>query len=123
MWQGLRRWARSLKADVIALWFACRHPRTPLAAKVLAGCVVAYALSPIDLIPDVIPVLGYLDDLLLVPLGLLLVMRLLPPAVLADARRQAMLTLSRPRSRAAAMVIVGLWLAAAGAGLWWWLAP
>ncbi len=118
-----KAWARGIRRDVVAVYHAARDPRTPWAVRLLALLVAAYALSPIDLIPDVIPVLGYLDDLLLVPLGLLLVMRLLPPAVLADARRQAMLTLSRPRSRAAAMVIVGLWLAAAGAGLWWWLAP
>ena len=118
-----KAWARGIRRDVVAVYHAARDPRTPWAVRLLALLVAAYALSPIDLIPDVIPVLGYLDDLLLVPLGLLLVMRLLPPAVLADARRQALLTLSRPRSGAAAMVIVGLWLAAAGAGLWWWLGP
>jgi uncharacterized membrane protein YkvA (DUF1232 family) len=118
-----KAWARGIRRDVVAVYHAARDPRTPWAVRLLAWLVAAYALSPIDLIPDVIPVLGYLDDLLLVPLGLLLVMRLLPPAVLADARRQASLTLSRPRSRSAAVVIVGLWLAAASASLWWWLEP
>jgi len=116
-----RAWARGIQRDVVAVYYAARDPRTPWAARWLALLVAAYALSPIDLIPDFIPVLGYLDDLLLVPLGLLLVIRLLPPAVLVDARRQAALRLARPRSRAAAVVIVGLWLAACAAGLGWWL--
>lgn len=114
-----RAWARGLKRDVVAVWHAARDPRTPWPVRLLALLVAAYALSPIDLIPDAVPVLGYLDDLVLVPLGLLLVIRLLPAAVLADARQQAARTLARPRSRAAAAVIVGLWLAAAAAGLWW----
>ena len=108
---------------MVAVWHAARDRRTPWAVRLLALLVAAYALSPIDLIPDVVPVLGYLDDLLLVPLGLLLVIRLLPAEVLADARRQAALTLARPRSRAAAAVIVLLWLAAAALCLWWWLRP
>ena len=121
-WLGrAKAWARGIKRDVVAVYHAAHDPRTPWAARLLALLVAAYALSPIDLIPDFIPVLGYLDDLLLVPLGLLLVIRLLPAEVLADARRQAALTLARPRSRAAAVVIVLLWLALAGCGLWWWL--
>ncbi len=106
---------------MVAVYHAARDPRTPWAVRLLALLVAAYALSPVDLIPDAIPVLGYLDDLLLVPLGLLLVIRMLPPGVLADARRQAALTLARPRSWLAAAAIIGLWLAAALAGLWWWL--
>src|SRR6186713_2545166 len=70
MWQRIRSWARQLKAETIALWFCCRHPATPLAAKILATVVVAYALSPIDLIPDFIPVIGYLDDVILIPIGI-----------------------------------------------------
>ncbi len=116
-----RGWARGIRRDVVAVYHAARDPRTPWWPRLLALLVAAYALSPIDLIPDFIPVLGYLDDLLLVPLGLLLVIRLLPPEVLADARRRAALSLSRPRSRLAAMVIVVLWLALAGGGLWWLL--
>ncbi len=118
-----KAWARGIKRDVVAVYHAARDPRTPWAARLLALLVAAYALSPVDLIPDFIPVLGYLDDLLLVPLGLLLVIRMLPPEVLADARRQAALTLARPRSWLAAAAILGLWLAAALACLWWWLAP
>lgn len=116
-----RTWARGLKRDVVAVWHAARDTRTPWPVRLLALAVAAYALSPIDLIPDVIPVLGYLDDLLIVPLGLLLVIRLLPPAVLADARAQAAATLARPRSLVAAAVFVGLWLACAAGLLWWWL--
>jgi uncharacterized membrane protein YkvA (DUF1232 family) len=114
-------WARGIRRDVVAVWHAARDPRTPWTVRLLALLVAAYALSPIDLIPDAIPVLGMLDDLLLVPLGLLLVIRLLPPAVLADARTKAAATLARPRSRAAAVVIVGLWLASGAALLAWWL--
>ena len=84
-----RRWARGLKRDAYAQYLACRDPRVPWYAKALAAAVVAYALSPIDLIPDVIPVLGYLDDLLLVPLGLALALRLIPAPVLAECRRPA----------------------------------
>ena len=116
-----RHWARTVKRDVVAVWHAARDPRTPWAVRLLAMAVAAYALSPIDLIPDFIPVLGYLDDLLLVPLGLLLVLRLLPPEVLADARLQAAATLARPRSRAAAVCFVLVWLVACGAALLWWL--
>lgn len=114
MWHALRRWARSLKADVIALWFACRDPRTPRVAKLLAGLVVAYALSPIDLIPDFIPVLGLLDELILLPAGLWLVLRLVPAPVMAECRSRAQAWLDafkpRPRSLVAAAVIVVLWL-------------
>ena len=118
---SLKAWAKRIKRDGVTLWFAGKHPRTPWYAKALGVFVVAYALSPIDLIPDAIPVLGLLDDLLIVPLGLMLVLRLLPPAVLADARAQAAATLARPRSLVAAAVFVALWLASAAALLWWWL--
>ena len=116
-----RAWARSIKRDVVAVYHAARDPRTPRAARLLALLVAAYALSPIDLIPDFIPVLGYRGDRLRVPRGLLLVIRMRPPEVLADARSRAAATLARPRSVAAAVAIVALWLAAAAAGLWWWL--
>ena len=117
-----KRWARGLKRDVHAIWLAARHPRTPRGAKLLALAVAAYALSPIDLIPDFIPVLGYLDDLLVVPLGILLVTRMMPPDLLAECRAAADAAGSRPRSLAGAAVIVALWLAAA-ALLAWWLWP
>ncbi len=122
MLERVKRWARALKRDVHAVWLAARHPRTPRGAKLLALAVAAYALSPIDLIPDVIPVLGYLDDLLIVPLGILLVTRMMPPDVLAECRAAADAAARRPRSLAGAAAIVALWLAAAGL-LAWWLWP
>ena len=85
----LKEWARALKRDVLALWLAARDPRVPWYAKLLAGLVAAYALSPIDLIPDFIPVLGLLDDLLIVPAGIWLCIRLIPPAVFAQLRAAA----------------------------------
>lgn len=115
----LRDWARALERETLALYYAARDPRTPWFAKLVIGLVVAYALSPIDLIPDFIPVLGYLDDLLLLPLGIWLAIRLLPAEVLAQARTRAALALERPRSRAAAAVIVLLWLALAVLAAWW----
>ena len=116
-----KAWARRLQHDVVAVYHAARDKRTPRAVRLLALLVAAYACSPIDLIPDFVPVLGYLDDLLLVPLGLLLVIRLLPPEVLADARRRAAATLARPRSLAAGVAIGMLWVALAASGLWWLL--
>lgn len=115
-------WSRRIKRDVVAVYFAARDPETPLAVRALAIVVAAYALSPIDLIPDFIPVLGYLDDLLIVPLGLVVVIRLLPPHVLASSRAKASVVLERPRSKAAAVVIVGVWLLCLAA-LTYWLWP
>jgi uncharacterized membrane protein YkvA (DUF1232 family) len=119
MLERAKAWARGLKRDVHAVWLAARDPRTPLAAKLLALAVAAYALSPIDLIPDFVPVLGYLDDLVIVPLGILAVTRLLPPEVLAECRARAEAAGSRPRSLAGAAAIIGLWLVAAALLLWW----
>lgn len=113
----LRRWAEALERDVLALWFCYRDPRTPLAAKILVMIIVAYALSPIDLIPDFIPVLGYLDELILLPAGLYLALRLIPPSVLEESRDRAAGWLAArkaaPVSYAAAAVIVLIWLALA----------
>ena len=117
----LRAWAGALKRETLVLYFAARDPRAPWYAKLLAGLVVAYALSPIDLIPDFIPVLGYLDDLVIVPAGIALTLRLMPPAVLADARLRAEKLLQRPKSIAAAVAVVAAWLVLA-ALLAWWLA-
>ena len=108
----LRRWARALKRDAIAVWLAARDARTPLPAKMLALAVAAYALSPIDLIPDFIPVLGLLDDLLIVPAGIWLVARMMPAGLMAELRAQAAQT-TRPASYAGAAVILMLWLGAA----------
>jgi len=115
---GLKRWARALKRDVVALWIAGRDRRVPWHAKAVAAAVAAYALSPIDLIPDFIPVLGYLDDLILVPLGIALAVRLIPPALLAEFRAEATRREALPTSRAAAAAIVALWLGAAALLLW-----
>ena len=117
----LRERARALKRETLTLYFAVRDPRTPLVAKLVAGLVVAYALSPIDLIPDFIPVLGYLDDLILVPLGIMLALRLIPAEVIVAARAQAEATLERPTNRRAAVVIVAIWIGCALL-LGWWLA-
>ncbi len=84
-----KEWVRSLKREILALYLACRDPRTPWYAKLVVGLNVAYALSPIDLIPDPIPVLGYLDDLILLPLGILLARKLIPDDVIEDCRRRA----------------------------------
>ncbi len=106
----LADWARRAQREVLTVYYAARDPATPWWLRALAVVVAGYALSPIDLIPDFIPVLGYLDDLLLVPLGLLLVIRLLPPPVVAAARERAAATLARPRSRGGALAIVSVWL-------------
>jgi uncharacterized membrane protein YkvA (DUF1232 family) len=116
----LKRWAKALKRDVVALWLAARDPRTPALAKVVAGMTAAYALSPIDLIPDFIPVLGYLDDLLIVPAGIWLALRLIPPPLMAELR-EAALASERPRSLAGAVVVVLLWLGAVALFGWLWL--
>jgi len=108
----LKRWAKALKRDVVALWIAARDPRTPWYAKVVAAAVAAYALSPVDLIPDFVPVLGYLDDLILVPLGIALAVRLIPPTLMDEYRGLAVRREARPGSRAAPIIIVALWLVA-----------
>ncbi|HEY9056445.1 MAG TPA: YkvA family protein [Aurantimonas sp.] len=121
LWSDLKAWARELKRDVVALWIAAHDQRTPLLAKLLAASVAAYALSPIDLIPDFIPVLGYLDDLLIVPLGIFLALRLVPPALMTEFRIAAEARSERPVSRAAAVVVVALWVAGVAAvALWAW---
>lgn len=113
----LRTWAREATRDVHAIYLAARDPRVPWYAKAAALCVAAYALSPIDLIPDFVPVLGYLDDVILVPLGILLVARLIPPAILAEHRATAARQ-ARPVSRAGAAIIIGLWIGVAALILW-----
>lgn len=102
-------WAKSLKRDIVALWLAARDRRVPWYAKVMAGAVAAYALSPVDLIPDFIPVLGYLDDLIIVPLGILLAVKLVPPQVMAELRAEAASRASRPTSRTGLVFILVVW--------------
>lgn len=106
----LRDWARSLKRQTLTLYYATRDPRTPWYAKAVAGLIVAYAISPIDLIPDFIPVLGYLDEVILLPLAIAFALRLIPEPVIADARVRAATAAERPTSRAAAVVIILIWI-------------
>ncbi len=119
----LQRWkqrARALKKEVYALYLAYRDPRTPWYAKAVTALVVAYAFSPIDLIPDPIPVLGYLDDLVLVPLGAAIALRLIPPEVMVDARLKAeeRLQTGKAVSWVGAVIIVLVWIALAAIALW-----
>jgi uncharacterized membrane protein YkvA (DUF1232 family) len=117
---ALKRWARALKRDTLALYLAARDPHVPWYAKIVAAAVAAYALSPIDLIPDFIPVLGYLDDIILVPLGIALAIRLIPAALLEQHRQRASAWLDeRPVSRAGALAIVLIWASIASLALAW----
>ena len=120
----LREWARTIKRDVVALYIAARDPRVPWYVKLAAAAVAAYALSPIDLIPDFIPVLGYLDELILLPLALFLVIRMIPDPLMAEFRAEAQRLSKRPASRVAAAMIIGLWIAAAAFLIWvFWPTP
>jgi len=120
MWRRIRDWAGAIRRDVQALSLAARDPRTPWYAKAFALAIAAYALSPIDLIPDFIPVLGYLDEVILLPPAILLAIRLVPPEVMAEHRAAAMRARGQPASRAGAAVIVGIWLLAAALLWWFW---
>ncbi|QDM20597.1 DUF1232 domain-containing protein [Tardiphaga sp. vice154] len=114
----IKIWARTLKRDAHALYLAARDPRVPWYAKGLAIAVAGYALSPIDLIPDFIPVIGYLDDLIIVPLGIALVVRMIPPGIMAEHRALAEAAQERPVSRVAVAVIVVIWIASTVAVGW-----
>jgi uncharacterized membrane protein YkvA (DUF1232 family) len=110
--ENWKRRARELQTEVYAMYLAYKDPRVPWYARVLAACVVGYAFSPIDLIPDPIPVLGYLDDLVLIPLGVAVAIKMIPPAVLAECRDQAreVMKQGKPVNRAAAVVIIAIWV-------------
>lgn len=112
------RWAKTARRDAVALWLAARDPRTPWYAKMLAAIVAAYALSPIDLIPDFIPVIGYLDDIVLVPLGIVAVVALMPDELMAELRIEAERRAERPTSRSGALFVGLFWIAAAVAAAW-----
>lgn len=116
----LQEAARRIRHDTLVVYFAARDPRTPLSVRLLALAVAAYALSPIDLIPDFIPVLGYLDDLIIVPIGILLVVKLTPVEVREASRARAQAACAVPPSRAAAIAVVVLWIVAV-AGVGWWV--
>jgi uncharacterized membrane protein YkvA (DUF1232 family) len=121
MFDRIKIWARTLKRDVYAIYLAARDPNTPWYVKTLAMVVTAYAFSPIDLIPDFIPVIGYLDDLILVPLGIWLVVSLIPEQAMAGYRAKASEVMQRPRgSKVAAIAIIAIWIC--GAALLCWFA-
>lgn len=119
--QRWRQQLKKLKQETYAIYIACKDPRVPWYARLLAGVVVAYAFSPIDLIPDIIPVIGYLDDLILVPLGIALVIKLIPPAVLQDCRQQAAAAMAegKPTNWVAAIIVVVVWFLLGIAAVFW----
>ncbi|MDU4959049.1 MAG: YkvA family protein [Sporomusaceae bacterium] len=110
----LEQWARKLKNEVIAMYFVIKHPATPLYIKILAAIIVGYALSPIDLIPDFVPILGYVDDVIILPLAIAIVIKTIPPLILESCREAARTNppAAKPKIWLAAYVIVMLWLAA-----------
>jgi uncharacterized membrane protein YkvA (DUF1232 family) len=118
MLQRAKQWARTIKRDAVAVWIAARDPRVPWYAKLVAAAVAAYAFSPIDLIPDFVPVLGYLDDIVIVPAGILLTVRLIPVDLMEEFRAEAARRIERPTSRIGAAGIVLLWLAALALTAW-----
>ena len=122
--EKLRTWARRIKRDGVTLWFAYRHPQTPLLAQALCTFIVAYALSPIDLIPDFIPVLGYLDELILLPGLIWLAIRLLPHSVVVESRIKAEEWMAqqgqKPRSYLGAALVISIWIALLMLGWYWW---
>jgi len=111
--------AQGLKREVSAMYFACHDPRVPWYAKVLAAGIVGYAFSPIDLIPDFIPVLGYLDDLVIIPLGVMAVRAMIPGAILAECRERASRLEGKPRNWVAAAIILMIWLGLTAAAIFW----
>jgi uncharacterized membrane protein YkvA (DUF1232 family) len=118
MLDRLKQWARFIKRDIHALWLAARDARTPWYARWLAIGIAAYALSPIDLIPDCVPVLGLLDEAILLPLLILLALRLVPADVLADCRARATAAEGRPFSRAGLIIVASIWLLLALVAFW-----
>jgi uncharacterized membrane protein YkvA (DUF1232 family) len=124
MLDTIRQWARRIKQDAVMLWFACRDPRTPWLPKIICMLAVAYALSPIDLIPDFIPVLGYLDDAILLPAMVWLAVKLLPAVVVSDCRAEAAEWMQhherKPVSRWGVVFVLLLWSLALLLLAWWW---
>ena len=118
--QGLRSWARTIKQDVFALYLAAVDPRVPVLAKIVAAGVAAYALSPIDLIPDFIPILGYLDDLVILPLGIMLAVKLVPADLMSEFRAAAVTHGRDPvLGKAGAAIIVSLWILSIAVAVLW----
>jgi uncharacterized membrane protein YkvA (DUF1232 family) len=118
MLDSLKSWARNIRRDVVAVWIAARDPRVPWYAKAAAAAVAAYALSPIDLIPDFVPVLGYLDDLVIVPLCILFGVKLIPIPLMREFREAASNRIARPPSRAGMLFIILVWFGAAAWLIW-----
>ena len=120
MWAALKAWAARIRRDTLALWFAVRDQRTPLWLRSLGYLIIAYALSPIDLIPDFLPVIGYLDELILLPAGLWFMIRFMPAPLLAECRSRADDWIAegqqRPRSKLGAAIVIVIWITVA-----WWL--
>ena len=112
LWATWKGRARTLRQETYAVYLACRDPRVPWYGRVLAACVVGYAFSPIDLIPDPIPLLGYVDDLILIPLGIAMVLKTIPPEVMAECREKAAVAMAggKPRNWIAAGIIVAIWI-------------
>ena len=112
IWQVWKEKARALKRETYAVYLACRDPRVPWYGRVLAACIVGYAFSPIDLIPDFVPVLGYLDDLILIPLGIALLLKIIPSEVIAECRERAAVAMAggKPTNWIAAGIIVAIWI-------------
>jgi uncharacterized membrane protein YkvA (DUF1232 family) len=119
LWAIWKERARVLKRETYAVYLACRDPRVPWYGRVLAACVVGYAFSPIDLIPDPVPILGYLDDLVLIPLGIAAVLKTIPPDVMAECRERAAVALEsgKPKNWIAAGIIVLVWIGLAVGGV------
>ena len=119
MWAALKDWAARLRRDVLALWFAVRDQRTPLGLRLIGYLIIAYALSPIDLIPDFIPVIGYLDELILLPAGLWIMIRLMPAPLLEECRSRADTWIAqgqeRPHSKLGALMVIVIWIMV----IWW----
>lgn len=118
-WETWRGRARALKRETYAVYLACRDPRVPWYGRLLAACIVGYAFSPIDLIPDFVPVLGYLDDLILIPLGIALLLKVIPSEVMAECREKAAISMAggKPRNWIAAAIIVLIWIGLAIGGV------
>ena len=122
----LLQWANQLKAEAVTLWFCYRHPKTPFIAKILAISIVAYAFSPIDLIPDFIPILGLLDEAILLPIGIWFTLKFIPTPIRDECREQAAQWLAekhgKPRNWFGAAIVIVLWIAAAWLCWWWFFA-
>lgn len=114
----LKDWARIVRRDIHALYLSSRDPRVPWHLRILAGLLAAYALSPIDLIPDFIPILGLLDDVILIPVGIMLIVRAIPPEIMAEHRVLAIAKQERPVNRAAAVLICLIWAALIALVVW-----